>query len=75
MPYIGLWGLTLVSFWDSAGITVPTVLVAIVALFARILMPRKCALSMWKRSPKVLSILLPAALALGTMVPGSPSLL
>src|SRR5450432_2798036 len=75
MPYIGLWGLVFVSFCDNAGITVPEVCVAMVAFFARVLMPRRCALSAWNRRPNVLSTLLPVALAFGTIVPGSPNLL
>ena len=44
MPYIGLCGLTLESFCDSAGITVPLVLAMAMAP-VRVFMPRKCALS------------------------------
>ena len=74
-PYMGLCGFTLVSFCDNAGITVPVVFAITLALVARALMPRRCALSAWKRNPKLLSMKFPLALGFGTMVPGSPSLL
>src|SRR5580658_1261928 len=46
MPYIGLWGLSLVSFCDSAGITVPVVLVsAEEPAGIEVIIPRRCALS------------------------------
>ena len=45
MPYMGLCGFTLVSFCDSAGITVPMVLLMAEAVFTRVFIPRKCALS------------------------------
>ena len=44
MPYIGLWGLVLVSLFDSAGITTPFVKAWVPGdVLSRI--PRTCALS------------------------------
>ena len=45
MPYIGLCGLVLVSFCESAGMSVPVTLAQAAALVKRVLMPRRCALS------------------------------
>ena len=45
MPYIGLCGLVLVSFCESAGMIVQVTLAAAAALVKRDLMPRRCALS------------------------------
>ena len=47
MPYIGLCGLVLVSFCDSAGMIVPVTLAMAAAFVNRVLMPRICALSEW----------------------------
>jgi len=45
MPYIGLCGLVLVSFCDSAGISVPVTLANAAVLVKVDLMPRSCALA------------------------------
>ena len=48
---------------------------AMALALARVFMPRRWALSEWKRRPKLASTKLPVALEFGTMVPGRPSLL
>src|SRR5213082_2338106 len=71
MPYMGLWGLFWVSFWDMAQITAPLVPAAVAGVVALLRMPRLIAPSACHRSPSEASML---ALEVGTMLPGTPSL-
>src|SRR5207237_10112427 len=71
MPYMGLWGLFWVSFCDMAQITAPLVPAAVAGVVDLLRMPRLIAPSACHRSPSEASML---ALAVGTMLPGTPSL-
>jgi hypothetical protein len=76
MPYIGLWGLLLVSFSDRAAMPKPLVL-ARVAACVDASIPRRMAPSECHRAPNslLMKLLVPlAALGeFGVMLPGRPS--
>src|ERR1700728_991950 len=64
--------LAAVSFCDIAGTTAPLVLAVVAGVVTLVRLPRRMAPSECHRSP---SALLTKPVALGTMLPGTPSLL